>query len=105
MCAILAPFTPEGSTASVSFTTSKVSRHWPRPGRSHVNWIITDGDREARFAPIVEDHPRVLAYAKNHSLDFGVPYLREGEPRSYRPDFLIRLDAPEPMTLVVEIKG
>ena len=29
----------------------------------------------------------------------------EGESRVYRPDFLIRLDAPEPTTLIIEVKG
>ena len=31
--ATLDPFSPEGSTANVNFTTSKASRHWPRPDR------------------------------------------------------------------------
>ena len=47
----------------------------------------------------------MLAYAKNHNLGFDVPYLMEGNPHVYRPDFLIRLDAPEPTTLVIEVKG
>ena len=103
--ATLDPFSPMGSTSAVSFTTSKTSRHWPRQDRSHVNWIITDSDWEAKFAQIVEDHPRVLAYTKNHNLGFEVPYLREGEPHRYRPDYLIRLDTDVPTTLIVEIKG
>lgn len=103
--ATLDPFSPTGSTGAVSFTTSKQTRHWPRVDRSHVNWIVTDSSWEAQFAQVVEDHPKVLAYAKNHNLGFEVPYLREGEPHRYRPDYLIRLDAEEPTTLVVEIKG
>lgn len=47
----------------------------------------------------------MLSYAKNHNLGLDVPYLVEGEPRKYRPDFLIRLNAPEPTTLVIEVKG
>ena len=49
--------------------------------------------------------PRVLSYAKNQNLGLKVPYLSDGEPRTYLPDFLIRLDAPETTTLVVEVKG
>ena len=103
--ATLDPFAPEGSTADVAFTTSKPGRFSPRPDRSHINWIVTDSDWEAGLAQVIEDHPRVLSYAKNHNLGLEVPYLSGGEPRTYLPDFLIRLDAPEPLILVVEVKG
>ena len=53
----------------------------------------------------IDDHPRVAAYAKNHNLGLEVPYLREGEPHRYRPDFLVRLDDGTPLTLVLEVKG
>ncbi|MGI1661342.1 BPTD_3080 family restriction endonuclease [Palleronia sp. KMU-117] len=103
--ATLDPFSPEGSTMGVSFTTSKTSRHSPRPDKSHINWIITDSEWETRFAQVVENHPRVTSYAKNHNLGLEVPYLMEGEPHRYLPDYLIRLDTDEPTTLVVEVKG
>ncbi|QPM91426.1 BPTD_3080 family restriction endonuclease [Pseudooceanicola algae] len=103
--AVLDPYNPEGSTLGVQFNTSVATRYWPRPDRSHLNWIITDSDWEDKLAACIEDHPAVLSYAKNHNLGFDVPYLKEGEPRAYRPDFLIRLDAPQPTTLIVEVKG
>ena len=103
--AVLDPYTPTGSTMDVNFTTTKATRYQPRPDRSHVNWIITDSDWEDKLAAKIEQHPRVLSYAKNHNLGLEVPYLREGEGHMYLPDFLIRLDAPEPTTLIVEVKG
>lgn len=103
--AVLDPYQPEGSTLGVQFNTTVATRYWPRPDRSHLNWIITDSDWEDKLAARIEDHPKVLSYAKNHNLGVEVPYLREGEPHVYRPDFLIRLDAPEPTTLVIEVKG
>lgn len=103
--AVLDPYTPTGSTHDVNFNTSKATRYWPRPDRSHINWIVTDSDWEAKLARLIEDHPKVAAYAKNHNLGFEVPYLVEGEPRRYLPDFLVRLGAPEPVTLVLEVKG
>ncbi|WP_366523513.1 BPTD_3080 family restriction endonuclease [uncultured Sulfitobacter sp.] len=106
--AILDPFSPDGSTMNINFQTSKTSRHAPHPERSHLNWIITDSDWEASFAQMLDDHPDVAAYTKNHNLGFEVPYSREGESHNYSPDFLIRLKTPEgqpPVTLVVEIKG
>lgn len=103
--AVLDPFTPEGSTLDVTFNTSKADRWLPRPDRSHVNWIVLDSDWEGELCRLIEDHPSVLAYAKNHNLGFEIPYLREAEPHRYRPDFLLRLDAPDPVTLVLEVKG
>jgi len=103
--AVLDPYTPTGSTHNVNFNTSKATRYWPRPDRSHINWIITDGDWEAKLARLIEDHPKVAAYAKNHNLGFEVPYLVEGEPHRYLPDFLVRLDTETPTTLVLEVKG
>lgn len=102
---MLEPYTPTGSTMDVSFNTSKATRFWSRPDRSHLNWIITDSDWEAKLARVIEDHPMTRAYAKNHNLGFEIPYLEEGEPKRYRPDFLITLATPEPTTLIVEAKG
>lgn len=103
--AVLDPYNPTGSTLGVNFNTAKATRYQPRPDKSHLNWIITDSDWEDKLAATIEEHPAVLAYAKNHNLGLDVPYLMEGEPRAYRPDFLIRLDAPELTTLIIEVKG
>ena len=101
--AMLDPFDPEGSTATVNFTTSKTDRWQPRPDRSQVNWIILDSSWEAQLALAIENHPRVAAYAKNHNLGLEVPYIRDGEPRRYRPDYLVRLT--DGQTLILEVKG
>ncbi|MGG7565002.1 BPTD_3080 family restriction endonuclease [Rhodovulum sp. DZ06] len=110
--AILDPYNPTGSTADVNFNTS-APRWQPRPDRSHINYIVTDSEWEEQLARLIEDHHKVLAYAKNHNLGFEIPYRVEGEAHRYRPDFLIRLadpDAPEggetePLTLIIEVKG
>jgi len=58
---------------------------------------------------VVEKHPRVLAYVKNHNLGFEVPYRQGAESHRYRPDFIVLVDdgrgADDPLHLVVEIKG
>jgi type III restriction enzyme len=58
---------------------------------------------------VAEKHPRVLAYVKNHSLGFEVPYRFGSEMRKYRPDFIVLVDdghgPDDPLHLVVEIKG
>jgi type III restriction enzyme len=103
--AVLDPYNPIGTTRDVNFNTSKATRYHPRPDKSHINWIITDSDWEDKLAATIEEHPRVASYAKNHNLGFEIPYLVEGSPRAYRPDFLIRLNTPDPTTLIVEVKG
>ena len=107
--AILDAYNPTGSTRFVNFTTSKALR-WNTSGpppKSHVNWIVCDSDWEAEFCRVAEAHPKVLAYVKNQGLGLDVPYLMGSRPRRYIPDFIVRLDdgQPEPLNLIVEIKG
>ena len=55
----------------------------------------------------VEAHPRVRAYVKNQNLGLEVPYLKGSTQRRYLPDFIVQVDdgRPEPLNLIVEIKG
>ncbi len=66
-------------------------------------------DWEAEFCRVVEGHPQVRAYVKNHNLGFEVPYLYGSDPRKYRPDFIVLVDdgrGPDDLLhLIVEIKG
>ena len=68
---------------------------------------MLDSSWEEQLALTLENHPRVLAYAKNQALGFEVPYLDSGITRRYLPDFLVRLDdgADEPLNLILEVKG
>ncbi len=107
--ALLDPYNPAGSTAYVNFTTSRTDRWQTDPRRCHVNWAILDSDWEGEFCRVAENHPRVLAYVKNHNLGLEVPYRYASETRMYRPDFIVRIDdgrGPDDLlNLVVEIKG
>jgi type III restriction enzyme len=106
--AVLDPYNPTGSTLHVNFTTSKTSRWRTDPRRCHINWVILDSDWEAELCRVVESHPRVRTYVKNHSLGFEVPYRYGSQPRIYRPDFIVRVDdghGDDLLNLVVEIKG
>jgi type III restriction enzyme len=111
--AILDAYNPTGSTAFVNFTTSKELRWKTAPNKSHVNWVVCDGDWEAEFARVAEAHPRVLSYVKNQGLGLEVPYLSGSTPRRYIPDFNVQIDdghltaagQPEPLNLIVEVKG
>jgi type III restriction enzyme len=105
--AVLNPYNPTGSTRFVNFTTSKPTRWKTDPRRCHVNWVICDSDWEAELCRVAEAHPRVLAYVKNQSLGFEIPYLLGSTPRRYLPDFIVRIDDghDDPLNLIVEIKG
>ena len=106
---LLDPFNPTGSTKHVNFTTSKLLRWNTDAQRCHINWVICDSNWEAEFCRVLEKHPRVLAYAKNHNLGFEVPYRMGSSARHYRPDFIVLVDdghgMDDPLRLVVEIKG
>jgi type III restriction enzyme len=105
--AIPDPYNPTGSTSHVNFNSSKATRWQTDPRKCHINWVICDSDWEAEFCRVVERHPRVLAYTANQGLGFEVPYLFKATPRIYIPDFIVRIDdgRPDPLNLVVEIKG
>lgn len=107
--AILDPYNPEGSSRFVKRPTSKKERWQTDPLKCHVNIVVLDSDWEAEFCRAVENHPRVIAYVKNHALDFEVPYRFLGESRIYKPDFILLVDdgagKDDPLHLVVEIKG
>lgn len=107
--ALLDPYNPIGSTAQVRFNTSRTTLWQTDSRRCHVNWVVYDSDWEAEFCRVAEKHPRVLAYVKNHSLGFEVPYRYGSVMRKYRPDFIVLIDQghgmADPLHLVIEIKG
>jgi type III restriction enzyme len=104
---VLNAYNPEGTTRHVDFTTSKVTIFKTRPDKCQLNYVVYDRDWEAGFAERIEGMPEVLAYVKNHSLNFEVPYDYKGSTRKYRPDYILRVanGGGEPLNLVVEIKG
>ena len=107
--AVLDPYNPAGSTVHVHFTTSKQIRWETDCRRCHINWVVCDSDWEAELCRVVESHPRVRAYVKNHNLGLEVPYRYGSETRRYLPDFIVLVDDGrgdnDPLRLVIEVKG
>jgi type III restriction enzyme len=107
--AILDSYNPTGSTAHVRFSTSKTDRWETSAQHCHVNFVVLDSDWEAELCRVVEAHPKVRAYVKNHSLGFEVPYRMGADTHKYRPDFIVLIDdgrgADDLLRLVVEVKG
>ncbi|RME29671.1 MAG: restriction endonuclease, partial [Candidatus Zixiibacteriota bacterium] len=104
---VLDPYNPIGSTRHVLFNTSKTDRWETDPRKCHINYAILDSGWEGEFCRVVEQHPRVRAYVKNHNLGFEVPYRWQNLVRRYRPDFIVQVDdgRDDPLHLVIEIKG
>lgn len=104
--AILDAYNPKGSSRFVNFTTSK-DTYKTAPDKSHVNYVVCDSSWEAELARCIERNPHVLAYVKNHGMQFEVPYRDGSTSRKYLPDFLVRIDdgADEPLNLILETKG
>jgi type III restriction enzyme len=108
LLAVLDPYNPRGSTRFVNFITSKpVWKTGAQPPKCHISHVVLDGSWEEALALTLENHPRVISYAKNQAMGFDVPYLDAGVMRRYVPDFLVRLDdgGDEPLNLVLEVKG
>ena len=107
--AILDPYSPWGSTATVRFTTSKKRRWRTDPRQCHVNRTVCDSDWEMEFCRVAEADSRVRAYVKNQGLGLDVPYRHGSEQRTYVPDFILKVDDGrgngDLLNLVVEIKG
>ena len=106
--ALLDPYNPTGTTRHVNFTTSRAQRY-ETDGRCHLNWAILDSDWEGELCRILDAHPKIGAWVKNHNLGFEVPYQLAGKNHRYVPDFIALLDdgrgADDPLHLVLEVKG
>ena len=105
--ALLDSYNPTGSTRHVNFTTSKTGLWATDSRKCHVNLAVLDSDWEAEFCRVVESHPKVKAYVKNHNLGLEAPYLYGSTPRTYIPDFIVLVDdgREDPLNLIIEIKG
>src|SRR5262249_36551823 len=102
-------YNPRGSTAHVRFATSKPLRWKTDARKCHVNWVVLDSNWESELCRVVESHPLVRAYVKNHNLGLEVPYRFAGTTRTYLPDFIVLVDDghgdKDLLHLIVEIKG
>jgi len=93
----------KGSTADVDYWTTKEVREVQK---SHVNYVVADTKKwEQQAAFVLDRHSAVHSFVKNAGLGFFVPYTHNGERHDYIPDFLVRLNSPEPRYLILETKG
>ena len=92
-----------GSTSEVDFET----RREPYPViKSHVNAVVPDTAKwEQSAAYQLDTHDSVHSFVKNAGLGFAIPYLHNGDPHEYLPDFIVRLTGDEARYLIFETKG
>ncbi len=92
-----------GTTADVDFWTSRDVREVVN---SHLNYVVADTERwEQSAAYYVDSHRATDAFVKNAGLGFYIPYLYNGQPHDYTPDFIVRLKTDPPSHLILETKG
>ena len=92
-----------GSTAEVDFWTGREVREVIK---SHVNFVVADTQVwEQSSAYVLDTHSQVEAFVKNAGLGFAIPYLHNGQPHDYIPDFIIRLKGDPRVHLILETKG
>jgi len=105
--AVLDPYNPTGSTRHINYFTSKKNLWATDLRKCHVNYVAMDSDWESEFCRVAEAHPEVRAYVKNQNLGLEVPYFMGARKRTYIPDFILQVDdgKPDPLNLIVEIKG
>ncbi|HEX9868981.1 MAG TPA: type III restriction endonuclease subunit R, partial [Candidatus Tectomicrobia bacterium] len=60
---------------------------------------------EQSAAYVIDTHELVEAFVKNAGLGFAIPYLHNGEPHDYVPDFIIRLRGEPTRHVILETKG
>lgn len=92
-----------GSTADVDWWTSKDVRPTTK---SHVNYMVPDTRQwEQSAAYQLDRHKNVQAWVKNAGLGFAIPYIHNGQPHDYLPDFIVRFEGSGEEYLILETKG
>ena len=106
---IMRPYDPTGSTRFVDFDTTR-NTYSTREDKCHISHVVADTDSwEQKMAESLEDMPEVVRYAKNHNLNFTIPYTLNGEERNYIPDFIACINdgrgEKDLLNLIVEVTG
>jgi type III restriction enzyme len=106
---IMRPYDPAGSTRFVDFDTTR-NTYSTREDKCHISHVVADTDSwEQKMAETLEDMPEVVRYAKNHNLNFTIPYTLNGEERNYIPDFIACVNdgrgEKDLLNLILEVTG
>jgi type III restriction enzyme len=87
--ASLDEYQPSGSTDAVNY--SAPTDKCVLTVKSHISHAVCDSGLERRMCAVLDSHPEVDAWVKNHKLHLEIPFLYLGVTHRYRPDFIVRL--------------
>jgi type III restriction enzyme len=74
--------------------------------KSHVNYLVADTKQwEQSAAYQLERHRNVRSWVKNAGLGFAIPYIHNGQPHDYLPDFIVTFEGRPDEYLILETKG
>jgi len=94
-------YEPIGSTDAVNFNSP--TDKCVATAKSHLSHAVVDSGLERKICAVLDGHPAVQAWVKNHRLFLEIPYLYFGTTHRYRPDFVVRLT--DGRYLLLEGKG
>jgi type III restriction enzyme len=98
---LLNRFRPYNSTADVNYQTTRPVEDLTR---SHLNRAMIQSELEREAIDVLEDLDCVECYTPNDTrVGLVVPYEYNQEPKSYEPDFVVKLQGGK--MLMLEIKG
>jgi type III restriction enzyme len=97
-------YDPVQSTRHVDFDTTRPV-YVTRADKCHISHVVCDtGSWEQKLAQALEEMDEVICYVKNdRQPGFVIPYVTEGDDRSYYPDFVARVD--DGLNLILEVTG
>ena len=95
------------------YTTAEINPYWSsrkdrlNTKKSQLNIAPCGNSWELQVAQTLDNHPSVLAWARNDRQRWQLPYLHQGEWQYYEPDFVARVSQGEnqPVNVVIEVKG
>ena len=75
--------------------------------KTAIRPAVCDSWWEVDMAEVLDDHLKIVRWIRNDRLGWVVPYIHDGMPRSYEPDFVAvaPLESGRELVLVIEVKG
>ena len=94
-------YQPIGSTDGLNFNAP--TDRCVKTTKSHLSHAVCDSGLERQMCAVLDAHPHVTSWVKNHKLFLEVPYLYFGATHRYRPDFVVHLNSG--LVVLLEGKG
>ena len=97
------------------YTTAEINPYWSSrrdrldTKKSQLNIAPCGNSWELQVAQTLDNHPSVLAWARNDRQRWQLPYMHQGEWQYYEPDFVARIsqgdNQSQSVNVLIEVKG